>query len=169
MEPAVKPAVEKNKNINKRVLVTAMALTLKEEKLKNLITKLDDEHVVDLLLFSGLVEFSERFEFDEQIVLPYLQEQLSKYDLSKYETIVLGCTHFSYYKDMFRRLFSSHINIIDGNIGTAKNLKRILEERNSLNEGNGNIIYYNSGCKVDNKAKLYEYSKLFKRLDFVNE
>lgn len=169
MEPAVKPAVENNKNTNKRVLVTATALTLKEEKLKNLITKLDDEHVVDLLSLSGLVEFSERFEFDEQIVLPYLKEQLSKYDLSKYETIVLGCTHFSYYKDMIKKLFPSHINIIDGNIGTARNLKRILEEKNCLNEGKGSIVYYNSGYKIDDETKLYEYSKLFKRLDFINE
>ena len=37
MEPAVKPAVEKNHDLNKRVLVTATALTLKEEKLQNLI------------------------------------------------------------------------------------------------------------------------------------
>jgi glutamate racemase len=43
MEPAVKPAVEQNNNVDKRVLVTATALTLKEEKLRNLITKLDNE------------------------------------------------------------------------------------------------------------------------------
>ena len=38
MEPAVKPAIEKNHSTNKRVLVTATPLTLKEEKLKNLMT-----------------------------------------------------------------------------------------------------------------------------------
>lgn len=168
MEPAIKPAVEKNKNVNKRVLVTATALTLKEEKLQNLITKLDNEHIVDLLPLPGLVQFSERLEFNEQIVLPYLQEQLFKYDLSKYETIVLGCTHFSFYKDMFRKLFPSHTNIIDGNIGTVKNLKRTLQETKSLNEGNGNIIFYNSGFRVEDKAKLDKYSKLFKRLDDIN-
>jgi Glutamate racemase len=80
----------------------------------------------------------------------------------------LGGTHFSYYKDKIKKLFPSNINIIDGNIGTAKNLERILEERNSLNEGNGDIIYYNSGCKIDDEAKLYEYSKVFKRLDSIN-
>lgn len=99
-------------------------MTLREERLQNLITKLDNEHVVDLLPLPKLVQFAESFEFNEQIVLPYLQEQLSIYDLSKYETIVLGCTHFSYYKDIFRKLFSSDVNIIDGNNGTAKNLKK---------------------------------------------
>jgi glutamate racemase len=166
MEPAVKPAVEKN--INKRVLVTATALTLKEEKLQNLITKLDNEHIVDLLPLPGLVQFSESFEFSEKIVLPYLQEQLLKYDLRKYETVVLGCTHFSFYKDMFRKLLPPHTNIIDGNTGTVKNLKRILEKMKSLNEGSGNIIFYNSGFRVEDKEKLDKYNDLFKRLDDIN-
>lgn len=169
MEPAVKPAVERNKQRNKRILVTATALTLKEEKLQNLISRLDNEHVVDLLPLPGLVEFAERFDFREQIVVPYLEEQLSPYDLSNYETIVLGCTHFSYYKDMFRKIFPFPVEIIDGNIGTAKNLKRILGERNLLNGGNGRIDFYQSGKKVEDKTELMKYSKLFARLDHLGE
>ncbi|MFB5676082.1 glutamate racemase [Paenibacillus terreus] len=169
MEPAIKPAIKTKKNIDKRVLVTATALTLREERLQNLIAKLDNEHIVDLLPLPGLVQFAENFEFNEQIVLPYLQEQLSIYDLSNYGTIVLGCTHFSYYKDIFRKLFSSDVHIIDGNQGTAKNLKQVLEEMNSLNEGNGRISFYCSEVKVEDKAKLKEFDKLFKRLDAINE
>lgn len=168
MEPAVKPAIEINKDINKRVLVTATALTLKEEKLHNLIYKLDNEHVVDLLPLPGLVQFSEKLQFEETIVLPYLKEQFLQFDLSNYEAIVLGCTHFSYYKDMVRKLFSTSVNIIDGNIGTAKNLQRILNEMNLLNEGNGNITFYNSGVKVDDEEGLDRYKILFKRLDKIN-
>lgn len=154
----MEPAVEKNRDIEKRVLVTATALTLKEEKLHNLIAKLDNEHVVDLLPLPELVKFSEKLEFNEEIVLSYLKEQLSKYDLNNYGTIVLGCTHFSYYKDMFRKLFPLNVNIIDGNIGTAKNLKRILDEMNSLNEGNGSFTFYNSGIKVEDKVELDKYT-----------
>jgi glutamate racemase len=165
MEPAVKPAVEKTGNENKRVLVTATVLTLKEEKLKNLIAKLDNEHIVDLLPLQELVQFAERFEFDEQIVLPYLQEQLSGYDFNNYDTIVLGCTHFSFYKDMFRKILPLSINIIDGNIGTVNNLKRMLAGMKALNEGSGKITYYNSGVEVCEREKLNNYSDLLKRLD----
>lgn len=168
MEPAVKPAVEKNKCASKRILVTATALTLKEEKLQKLITKLDNEHIVDLLSLPGLVQFSERFEFNEQIILPYLQQQLPQFNLINYETIVLGCTHFSFFKDIFRKITPPNTNIIDGNIGTVENLKRTLEEMNSSNEGYGNIIFYNSGLRVNEKAILDNYSKLFKRLDDIN-
>jgi glutamate racemase len=168
MEPAVKPAVEKNKNVDKRVLVTATALTLKEEKLQNLITKLDNDHIVDLLPLPGLVEFAERFEFNEEVVMPYLEEELLKYDLNKYETIVLGCTHFSFYKDIFRKILPTDTDIIDGNLGTIKHLKKILEKMNVLNEGSGNITFYNSGLKVEDKEKLNNYKELFERLDEIN-
>lgn len=169
MEPAVKPAIENNIQINKRVLVTATALTLKEEKLKNLISRLDNEHVVDLLPLPGLVQFAEELEFNEEIVLPYLKEQLQTYDLNDYETIVLGCTHFSYFKNMFQKLFPSQVNIIDGNIGTAKNLKRALKRMNLLGDSNGSITFYNSGMLVEEKADLEKYNQLFKRLDSINE
>ncbi|HAG43555.1 MAG TPA: glutamate racemase [Clostridium sp.] len=168
MEPAVKPAVEINKNTNKRILVTGTALTLKENKLRHLITRLNNEHIVDLLPLPGLVQFSEKFEFNEEIILPYLKEQLNKYDLNNYETIVLGCTHFSFYKNMFKKLFPSNINIIDGNIGTVRNLERTLKEMNSLDEGNGNITFFNSGFKIEDKTKLDKYSELFKILDDIN-
>ncbi|MGJ0848412.1 glutamate racemase [Tissierella praeacuta] len=168
MEPAVKPAVEKNKNVDKRVLVTATALTLKEEKLQNLITKLDNDHIVDLLPLPGLVEFAERFEFNEEVVMAYLEEELLKYDLNKYETIVLGCTHFSFYKDVFRKILPIDTDIIDGNLGTVKNLKRILGKMNVLNEGSGSITFYNSGFKVEDKEKLNNYRELFEILDYIN-
>lgn len=166
MEPAVKPAVD-NK-INKRILVTATALTLKEEKLHNLITKLNSNNIIDLLPLPGLVQFAEKFEFNKQIILPYLREQLSGYDLNEYEAIVLGCTHFLFYEDMFRDLLPPHINIFDGNVGTVKNLKKVLTDANSLNEGTGNIIYYNSGTKIEDEKELGKYRQLFERLNIIN-
>jgi len=168
MEPAVKPAVEINREGKKRVLVTGTPLTLKEEKLHNLIAKLDNEHVVDLLPLPGLVEFAERCEFNEEVVLPYLQEQLNKYDPGNYEAIVLGCTHFSYYKDLFRKIFATPVSILDGNLGTAKNLRRILEGMNLTNEGSGRITFYNSGTLVEEKTELARYQRLFARLDALN-
>ena len=166
MEPSVKPAVEKN--ANKRILVTATELTLKEEKLQNLIAKLDNAHIVDALPLPGLVDFAEKLEFSEQMVLPYLQKQLVEFDLHDYETVVLGCTHFSFFKDMFRKILPPNVDIIDGNMGTVKNLIRILTDIGSLNEGSGNIVFYHSGCKVEDKAQLETYSILLKRLDAIN-
>jgi glutamate racemase len=166
MEPAVKPAVEKNRNKNKRILVTATALTLKEEKLKNLIARLNSSQNVDLLPLSELVLFAENLEFDEHAVIPYLEEQFSKYDLNDYDAIVLGCTHFLFYRDMIKKLFPPDVSIVDGNDGTVRNLKRTLEKSNALHEGSGKITFYNSGIKAEDK-ELDKFEKLFKRLEVI--
>ncbi|NLM83142.1 MAG: glutamate racemase, partial [Clostridiales bacterium] len=53
MEPAVKPAVQCHQD--KRILVTATELSLKEEKFRNLVARLDCEEFIDLLPLGGLV------------------------------------------------------------------------------------------------------------------
>ncbi|MDF2596419.1 MAG: Glutamate racemase [Clostridia bacterium] len=166
MEPAIKPALKNH--VNKRILVTATPLTLKEEKLKNLITTLDNENMIDLLPLPGLVHFAEKFEFDKQIISHYLREQLSGFDLDHYGTLVLGCTHFTFYKDVFTELLPAQINIIDGNKGTVANLKRTLERLNRTDEGTGQITFYHSNQKVYAAETLERYSHLLKRLDQIN-
>lgn len=167
MEPAVKPAVENNKD--KRVLVTATPLTIKEEKLKNLIDRIDNEHIVDLLPLPKLVEFAENFEFREEEVLPYLQTEFQRFDMDKYGTIVLGCTHFPLYKDMIRKLVNVDTDIIDGNAGTVKNLKKKLEGKQYVSEEKNNVIYYKSGIKVEDDFILEKYKEILARLDRINK
>ena len=142
MEPAVKPAVEKNGRAHKRVIVTATPLTLKEEKLRNLIDRVDNEHIVDLLPLPDLVKFAERYEFSGEDVYAYIQEEFSSYDLQQYGTVVLGCTHFIYFKKMLTDILPSHIDIIDGNKGTVNNLKKIIENRREPGGGSGMINYF---------------------------
>lgn len=167
IEPAVKPAVQHNKLSSKRVLVTATALTIKEEKLQNLITRLDHDHIVDLLPLPGLVRFAENSEFSEEAVLPYLIQELEPFDLTQYETVVLGCTHFTFYSDMFRKLLPPGVSVIDGNRGTVNNLKRCLEDTHSLETGSGDIVYYHSGIRVEDEAGLENYRRLLSRLDKI--
>jgi glutamate racemase len=104
MEPAVKLAVEKNGSDGRRILVLATPLTLKEEKFQNLVTKVDHKHIVDYLPLPELVEYAEKLEFRSSIIAPYLKGKFSCCDLDKYGTIVLGCTHFPFYYDIFRKI-----------------------------------------------------------------
>jgi glutamate racemase len=158
MEPAVKPAVENH--LDKRILVTATALALKEDKLKRLITRLNAEDIVDLLPLPGLVAFAEKFVFDEQAVMPYLKDALSPYDMRNYKTVVLGCTHFIYYKDFFKKMLPNHVDIIDGNCGTVKMLVRTLTDLGVPEAGTGKVTYYHSGTEVTDSGTLQIYSNL---------
>lgn len=138
MEPAVKPAVMSGGR--KRVLVFATELTLKEEKFKNLVARVDTEQVVDYLPLQELVMYAERFEFDRSKIIPYLKDKLSGIDLSKYGAVVLGCTHFIFFKKLMLQVLPPEIQIIDGNLGTISNLKNKLGAH--LNDGPGSVTYY---------------------------
>ncbi|MCL1865106.1 MAG: glutamate racemase [Spirochaetes bacterium] len=165
MEPAVKPAVEITEGTQKRVLVTATPLTLQEEKLKNLIDRVDNEHIVDLLPLPELVQFAENFEFKEDVVGDYLNGKLSACDLNKYGTIVLGCTHFIFYKNLFKKIIPDHIDVIDGNTGTINNLKKMLNLTDKHSDSKCNIKWYASGKQVYDIKKIAEFERLLLLLD----
>ncbi|PKR85363.1 glutamate racemase [Heyndrickxia camelliae] len=165
IEPAVKPAVQSCEGKRKKVLVLATNLTLKEKKFHNLVNSIDQHDIVESLPLPGLVEFAEKFEFREEIVVPYLKEQLSSFNLMQYGTVVLGCTHFPYFEDSIKKIFPEEVEIISGSVGTAKNLRRILEANNQINHGSGDIIFFKSGFPVEDKETLSNYKKLLGMLD----
>jgi len=158
MEPAVKPAVELN-GCKKRILVAATELTLKEYRFRDLVSRLDSEHVVDAVPLPGLVEFCENGIFQENIIIPYLQEQFSGFNLTKYSTLVLGCTHFSFYRNYFSKILPSSISIIDGNAGTVRRLKHLTSSQrdNQIKKNPGKIIFFNSGKEIVEASRFLEY------------
>lgn len=167
IEPAVKPAVEKSQG--KRIMVIATPLTIREEKLKNLVERVDDTHLVDLLAFPRLVEFAEHNEFSSEELEAYICETLSPYDLSAYSEFVLGCTHFNYFKDSFAKLLPKDAHILDGSLGTVKQLKRILQEKNLLEENEGIVRYFYSGRELVEQKDLQRMQGLHNRLERMRE
>ena len=163
IEPAVKPAVEQS--AGKRVMVVATPLTIREEKLKNLVEKVDDAHLVDLLALPRLVSFAEQGEFDTPQVEEYLKEMLAPFSLEEYGELVLGCTHFNYFKDSFRKLLPSHVRMIDGSVGTINQLKRILENKEQLEKNEGSVRYFASGREWIEERDLKRMEMLHKRLE----
>lgn len=122
MEPAVKPALAHNSG--KKVLVFATSLTLQESKLETLLANLDTGHRVERCALDDLVTFAEQFAFDTPAVLDYLAETLADIRWEEYESAVLGCTHFIFYRDAIQRLAGKHIKLLDGNEGTVNHLLR---------------------------------------------
>jgi len=158
MEPAVKPAVEKADD--RRVLVLATPITVSEKKLHDLVEKLDSEDIVDLHALPGLVEFAEKFIFDEDIVIPYLAEELSRYDLRKYAAVVLGCTHFIFFREHFKKILPEGVSIIDGNSGTVKRLKSLLGNDRPGGSGMKNVLFFSSGERETDESRYRRYLEL---------
>ncbi len=158
MEPAVKLALDQTKE--GRVLVTATPLTLKEEKYRRLVDQIDEQERVDSLALPELVHYAENFQFEEKEELKdYFKSKLKSYDLTQYSGIVLGCTHFVYFKNILEDILPSYIKIYDGNEGTIRRLKELLNiETEKLSENQETKIdFYYSGKKNSHQDILRRY------------
>lgn len=120
MEPAVKPALAKI--AGDRVLVLATSLTLQEAKLEALLEKFDPKGRCDKLAMDKLVTLAEQNCFDGPEVDAYLRSQLRHYDVNGYAAIVLGCTHFNYFKPALRNILGNDVEFVDGSQGTVRHV-----------------------------------------------
>ena len=118
MEPAVKLAADSFGS--RPTLLIATPLTIAGEKLARLVGRLECE--TWSLPLPRLVEFAQDLEFDSPAVRAYLREELAKFELERLGSLVLGCTHFNYFKDVLREILPSHVRIIDGIDGTLNRL-----------------------------------------------
>lgn len=168
MEPAVKKAADYYGD--KRILVIATAMTVKGKKLHDLITKVEKEHLVDLIALPKLVSLAEKEIFTGEEVLKYVKEEFKDLKLEEYSSIVLGCTHFNYYKDSLRKILPKTIHFLDGNEGTVNKLIKELKERNLLeNHISPKRDFYYSGRKIESERELQRLERYQKRLDIMFE
>lgn len=147
MEPAVKKALDIDPA--HRVLVIATPITIKGNKLKGLMERYDNHHLVDLLPLPGLVRFAEQGVFGGEAVRDYLQRQLQPYALEQYSALVLGCTHFNLFKAELRAMLPQTMYFVDGNKGTIDQLIRRLAQTNAAPAEKPALQFYISGKKAD--------------------
>lgn len=158
MEPAVKPALMSVSH--QRILVFATPFTLRQPKFNGLLKNYDTDQRVDFLEMQELVTFAENMVFDRETVGAYLRSRLEGRDLSLYGAVVLGCTHFIYFEPHIRELFPADTALINGNLGTARNLRRILSETGCDDTGTGSVEFYRSGEKVEDMTRVTRYFEL---------
>lgn len=145
MEPAVKVGLEKIDD--GKILVLATPATLKQDKYKRLIEKLDCQQDVISLPCDGLVELIESGA--KQGVEEYLLNRLDKIKNQKIDCVVLGCTHYVFVKDeiqsVMEKLGGAPL-IVDGSFGTVAHLKSLLEQKGQLRKsGERRIELFTSG------------------------
>ena len=144
IEPAIKPAVELNRS--GKILIMATPMTIKQEKFNLLLNKYKEKAEIVPIPCAGLMEFIEDGILSGEELEEYLEEKLSIYDKSEISSIVLGCTHYPFVKDVLAKIVGSNVIIMDGGEGTAREIKRRLREKNLLTDRikKGNVDIYNS-------------------------
>ncbi len=139
IEPALKPAHEIRRDGH--ILVLATPMTLRLEKFRALYERYGEGAIP--LPCPGLMELVER-EADEE-ARRYLTELFTPYDLTKVDAIVLGCTHYVFLRPILKEILPDGVSVLDGNEGTARQLRRVLAERGMLAAGQGSVTLETSG------------------------
>ena len=132
MEPAVKPALKQSTG---PVVVIATEMTLKEEKFLKLVDSLEDGYRIVKLPAPEWVDCVENHmsdvDFTKSCVNSFLEQHIPNA-----QNMVLDCTHYIFLKEYIRAFYGGKIEIFDGNIGTALQLKNTLESQNCLADEN---------------------------------
>ncbi len=164
MEPAVKPAAAAHPR--EKILVCATPVTIAGEKLHTLIEhNYPSDDLPDLVGLPGLVTFAENGIFDCETVCDYLSTVIDK--TKNYSAVVLGCTHFGYFRDSFRELLGD-VDLIDGTKGTVNRLISVLEqERISVPQEQGSTHFYQTGRPVTDPSTLAYYDELLTRSEIL--
>lgn len=143
IEPALKPAVKLKQQ--GKILIMATPMTLLEKKFSDLMNKYAEEAEIVSIPCPELVEFIESGIISGSELNAYLKEKLGLYLKQGVGAIVLGCTHYPFAKEEIKKI-AEDVPIIDGSLGTVKQLKRELCRRKALNDRDmgGEVSIYNS-------------------------
>ena len=142
IEPALKPAHELRREGS--ILVLATPMTLRLEKFRALYERYGEGAIP--LPCPGLMELVEREADDE--ARRYLLDLFAPYDLHTVDAVVLGCTHYVFLRPILREILPPTVSVLDGNEGTARQLRRVLAQRELLSEHGGSVRLETSGNPV---------------------
>lgn len=122
MEPALKPAHELRHG--GQILVLATPATLHMDKFLHLM-ELYGEGAVPVEGY-GIVECVEDGQVRGERILSVLHGLLDEHLKNKTDAIVLGCTHYPLIREALAQV-APGVPLIDGNLGTVRQLRRVLE------------------------------------------
>jgi glutamate racemase len=86
-------------------------------------------------------------------------EYLKIYKHSKIDTLILGCTHYPILANLIQSAVGTKVKLIDSALPTAKALKKLLQEKNLLNNGSKKqkLKFY----VTDAPDRVYKIANLF--------
>lgn len=162
MEPALKPA-SLLPGAGK-VLVLATRVTLALPKFELLMERYGQDAIP--LPCPGLMECVEDGELNGSRVERLLGELLSPYRSQNIKAVVLGCTHYPFLKSVIRRFFAPDVVLVDGNLGTARQLGRRLEETGLLSGGPGGRVTFLSSLEGEEPlARMQQMLALWQSIE----
>lgn len=144
MEPAVKPATAATRSGVVGVLATTG--TLQSAKFAALLDRFATDVQVITQPCPGLVELIETGDLNSPALRQMLQGYIEPLLRAGCDTIILGCTHYPFLKPLLAQMLPPGIILIDTGAAVARQLKRLLGERDLLASGPPDVAaFWTSG------------------------
>lgn len=152
MEPAVKPAAAATRSGVVGVLATTG--TLQSAKFAALLDRFASDVRVITQPCPGLVECIEAGDLFSpqlrQLLAGYVQPLLS----AGCDTLILGCTHYPFLRPLLAEMVPADVAIIDTGAAVARQLQRLLAERQLLADGPARDTTFWSSADPENLRKI---------------
>ncbi len=147
-------AIEQTKN--KRIGIIGTQGTIKSYAYVKEIKKYDSKIKCFLqacplfvpLVEEGWVENKNKKKIVEDIANIYLKNLIRR----NIDALILGCTHYPLLKQTIQKVIGNKIKIVDSATAVAHEVKKVLEEKNLLNDKEGNKKY--KFCVSDDPQKF---------------
>jgi glutamate racemase len=133
MEPAVKPAAAATRSGTVGVLATTG--TLQSAKFAALLDRFASNVRVITQPCPGLVELIEAGDLHAPALARLLEGYVRPLLDAGCDTLILGCTHYPFLKPLLARLVPAEVTLIDTGAAVARQLQRLLVQRDALSPG----------------------------------
>lgn len=152
MEPAVKPAAAATRSGVVGVLATTG--TLQSAKFAALLDRFATDVQVVTQPCPGLVERIESGDLNSPALRQLLQGYVDPLLAAGCDTIILGCTHYPFLRPLLGQMVPPSVAIIDTGAAVARQLQRLLAERDLLASGPARPAQFWTSADPDHLRKI---------------
>jgi glutamate racemase len=156
MEPAVKPAALASENGVIGVLATVG--TLKSAQFAALLATYGKDIQVNTQGCVGLVECIERGEINTASTKALLTKYCTPLLDAGADTIVLGCTHYPFVRELIQEIVGDGVTVIDTGAAVAKHLQTSLQSQSLItpSEAEPNIAIWTNSAAADREDVIQQ-------------
>lgn len=143
VEPGIKPAIQQSKTSVIGVLATA--LSLQGERFDELVKRYAPAATLVKRPCPELVELLDQGRFNDAEVMSVVKLIVGDLKQKKVDVVILACTHYLFFKPIFRALLGPDVVIVDTGEAIARQVARLIPH-----QGEGLIEL----CATDNVGNL---------------
>lgn len=153
VEPGIKPAV--NLTQNGKIGVLATTATILSERYKQLLERYAGSMTLYNQACPGLADKVEEGLPDANETRQLIARYLKPLMVNDIDTLVLGCTHYSFLNNTIKQIVDKNIQLVDTSRAVAEQVGRILENNDlKILSTSKTIRYFTTGSVTDTQKAI---------------